>query len=267
MSGRPWAVVTGASSGIGRALAIEFAAGGYHLALTGRNEAALKSVADECASRFHVETEVIAADLSRADETRALVSRLTSQPRHYDALVNNAGFGIHGDFVSTDLGREIDMIHVQLAASLSLTKALLPAMVGRRQGNILNVASVYAFGPVPSQAVYAACKAFLLSFSSALKDELRDSGVRVTVFCPGVTQTQFRTRAGMADKGKESGITAEYAARLAFTAMRRGKHIVVPGVANRVFFLLSRVLPGGPFAGLARLINSQRGISRTGVSQ
>jgi short-subunit dehydrogenase len=134
-------------------------------------------------------------------------------------------------------------------------------MIGRRRGNILNVASVYAFGPVPSQAVYAACKAFLLSFSSALQDELRGTGVRVTVFCPGVTQTAFRSRAGIHDKGKAAGMSAEYAARLAFSAMRRGKHIVVPGLANRAFYLLSRLLPNAPFAGLVRLINHQRGLN------
>jgi short-subunit dehydrogenase len=261
MMNGPWAVVTGASSGIGRALAFEFAAAGYHVALTGRNGSALEAVARECADRFHVETDAIVADLAVPEQIHALSAGLSARARNYEVLVNNAGFGIHGEFASTDLQREIDMLNVQLAASLNLTKALLPSMIQRRSGHILNVASVYAFGPVPSQAVYAACKAFLLSFSSALQDELRATGVRVTVFCPGVTQTEFRTRAGIHDQGKRAGVTAEDAARAAFAAMRRGRHVVVPGAANRAFFLLSRLLPPASFAGLVRWINRRRGLS------
>ncbi|HEX4998012.1 MAG TPA: SDR family oxidoreductase [Terriglobia bacterium] len=261
MNDARWAVITGASSGIGRALMFEFAGDGYNVVLTGRNEAALRSAAEECRSRHHVETDIVIADLASAEETRRLILELASHSRRYEALVNNAGFGIHGEFVATDLEREIEMVDVQLVAMLRLTKGLLPAMVARHHGNVLNVASVYAFGPVPSQAVYAASKAFILSFSSALQDELRGSGVHVTAFCPGVTKTEFRARAGIFDKGR--GITAEHAARIAYDSMKRGRHVVVPGLANRIFFLLSRLLPSGSFAGVTRWINRQRGLSQS----
>jgi short-subunit dehydrogenase len=240
---------------------VELARGGYHVVLTGRNESALQATAQECASRYQVETDIVVADLAHIDQIQSLVTQLQSKPRRYEALVNNAGFGVHGEFAATELDRELDMLNVQLAAALQLTKALLPSMIAGRQGHILNVASVYAFGPVPSQAVYAACKAFLLSFSSALHDEVKGSGVKVTVFCPGITQTEFRSRAGIADKGTSSGVTAEHAAQMAYAAMRRGQHMVVPGLANRVFFLLSRLLPSASFASLVRWINRQRGLS------
>jgi short-subunit dehydrogenase len=135
-------------------------------------------------------------------------------------------------------------------------------MLARGEGNILNVASVYAFGPVPYQSVYAASKAFLLSFSAALGDELRDSGIGVTVFCPGVTQTAFRSRAGIFEKSARSGMTAAAAARIGYAAMKRGRHIVVPGLPNRLFALLARMLPVRTFAALARAINRTRGVNQ-----
>ena len=254
-----WAIITGASSGIGKALAFEFAAGGFNLLLIARNEAALAEVAAECRARHQIESEVMAADLVCAESLEKVVAVLERTPREYEVLVNNAGFGIHGDFASTDIGQNIDLISVQLTAALRLTKAVLPAMIERRKGRILNVASVYSFSPVPFQSVYAACKAFLLSFSSALHNELRGTGVTVTVFCPGVTQTNFRSRAGLGEKSEHSGMTAEAAARIAYVGTLRGKHIVVPGLVNRVYVLVSRLLPVQVVPNLIRFINRQRG--------
>jgi len=142
---------------------------------------------------------------------------------------------------------------------LKLTRALLPAMIARRSGRILNVASVYSFSPVPFQSVYAACKAFLLSFSSALQNELQGTGVTVTVFCPGATQTEFRSRAGIGQKRTNTGMTAEAAAHIAYMETMRGKHIVVPGLINRIFVFLTQILPDTSVAGLIRFINRQRG--------
>jgi short-subunit dehydrogenase len=193
-----WAIVTGASSGIGRALALEFAGGGFNLFLTGRNEKALAEVAAECSRKFHVETKVFTADLSRIEGIDSVVAALRANPNRYEVLVNNAGFGIHGDFASTDIDQELQLVQVQIAASLKLTKAVLPSMIARRSGKVLSVASVYSFAPVPFQSVYSASKAFLLSFSSSLRNELEGTGVTVTVFCPGITQTEFRSRAGIA---------------------------------------------------------------------
>lgn len=254
-----WAIVTGASSGIGKALAFEFASGGYDVLLTGRNEAALGEVAAECSKRFQVSTEVASADLSRLDSIDRLIASLNAAPRRYEVLVNNAGFGIHGDFASTDIDRELQLLRVQLDAALKLTKSVLPSMIARHSGKILNVASVYGFAPVPYQSVYSACKAFLLSFSSSLGNELEGTGVTVTVFCPGITQTEFRPRAGIAEKHKNSGMTAQTAARIAYRETLRGKRIVVPGFLNRLFVLTSRLLPAGSFARVVKSINRLRG--------
>ena len=258
MNGK-WAIITGASSGIGKALAFEFAAGGFNLVLIARNETALTEVAAECARRNRVEADIIAADLSRPDALDVLTGELASKPRRYEVLVNNAGFTIHGDFASADLEQNIQLLNVQLTAALKLTKAVLPSMIAERRGRILNVASVYSFSPVPFQSVYAACKAFLLSFSSALQNELTGTGVTVTVFCPGTTQTEFRSRAGIGQKRSDTGLTAEAAARIAYMETMRGKHIVVPGLINRLFVFLAQLLPDSTVPGLVRFINRQRG--------
>ena len=254
-----WAVITGATSGIGKALVFEFAAGGFNIFLTGRNEAALAEVAAACSDKYNVETDTLAADLSRLDSIDKLIRVVLSKPRHYDVLVNNAGFGIHGSFVSNDIEQDIQLLNVQLAATLRLTKALLPSMVSRRRGNILNIASVYSFAPVPFQSIYSACKAFLLSFSSSLHSELKGTGVGITVFCPGITQTEFRVRAGIREKRKNAGMTAQAAAHIAYVGTFRGKHIIIPGLLNRAFVCLSEFLPVGSVTSLVRFINRQRG--------
>lgn len=256
---RKWAIITGASSGIGRALAFEFAGGSFDLVLIGRSETALSEVAEECRQRHGVETEVIPADLSCADSVQKLIAALTSKPLAYQVLVNNAGFGIHGDFASADIDQNIQLLNVQLTATLRLTRALLPAMIARRSGRILNVASVYSFSPVPFQSVYGACKAFLLSFSSALRSELEGTGVTVTVFCPGTTRTEFRSRARIGQKREDSGMTAEAVARIGYLATLRGKHVVVPGVINRLYVLAVHLLPVQMVPNLVRYINRQRG--------
>jgi len=259
--GASWAIITGASSGIGKALAFEFAAGGFNLLLIARTEAALAEVAAECQAKHHIETEIVAADLACAESLDKLMPVLERTPRQFEVLVNNAGFGIHGDFASTDIEQNIELLSVQLTAALRLTKAVLPGMIARRKGRILNVASVYSFSPVPFQSVYAACKAFLLSFSTAIQNELGGTGVTVTVFCPGVTQTEFRSRAGIGQKNEQSGMTAEAAARIAYVETLRGKHIVVPGLVNRLYVFVSRLLPVQVVPNLIRFINRQRGQS------
>jgi short-subunit dehydrogenase len=258
-----WAVITGASSGIGRALAFEFASGRFNLVLTARNEAALTEVAAQCSTRYGIRVDVLPADLGNPASLNNLVDSLNTLGRSCEVLVNNAGFGIHGEFVSTDIERNTELVNVQIIAALRLTKAILPGMILRRRGRILNVASVYSYSPVPLQSVYSACKAFLLSFSSALQNEVRDAGVTVTVFCPGITQTEFRSRAGIREKRKSSGMTAQAAAHLAYVETLRGTHIVVPGIANRLFVLVARLLPQASLPTLLRFINRQRGHSHS----
>ena len=258
-----WAIITGASSGIGRSLAFEFARGGFNVFLTGRNETALNAVASECSREYGVQTETVAADLSAPSAIESLVSKLLAKPYRYEVLVNNAGFGIHGDFASADIEQNIQLVNVQLTAALRLTKAVLPAMISRRSGRILNVASVYSYSPVPFQSVYGACKAFLLSFSSSVQNELKGTGVTVTVFCPGTTQTEFRARAGIGHKRTDTGLTAKEAAEIAFLETLRGKHIVVPGFLNRLYVFLARILPRWSVPAIVRFINRQRGQTHT----
>jgi len=255
-----WAIITGASSGIGKALAFEFAGGGFNLVLTARNAAALSGLAAQCCEKYGVEAKVIPADLGRIESLENLVAALMAEPRHYEVLVNNAGFGVHGEFVSTDIEQNIQLLNVQLVAALRLTKAVLPSMISRHSGRILNVASVYSYSPVPLQSVYSACKAFLLSFSSSLQNEVKGTGVTITVFCPGTTQTEFRSRAGISEKRKDSGMKAETAAHIAYVETLRGTHIVVPGFLNRVFVFSARLLPRWSLPGLVRFINCRRGL-------
>jgi short-subunit dehydrogenase len=254
-----WAIITGASSGIGKALAAEFSAAGFNVFLTGRNEAALKSVAAECSEKHGVHTETCVADLSCADGIERLLEQIQSKPYRYEVLANNAGFGIHGDFASTDIDRNIQLVNVQIAAALRLTRAVLPGMIERKCGRILNVASVYSFSPVPFQSIYAASKAFLLSFSAALQNELEGTGVTVTIFCPGVTQTEFRARAGIGQKRTDTGMTPEEAARIAVPQTMRGTHVVVPGIVNRIFVFVVGLLPMRQVSRLVRFINQRRG--------
>jgi uncharacterized protein len=258
MNGK-WAIITGASSGIGKALCFEFASGGFNLVLVSRNKEALTEVAVECSRRSHVETEVIAADLSDIHAIETLTSALAATSRQYEVLVNNAGFGIHGDFANGDIDQNVRLLNVQLTAALKLMRSVLPSMIARHSGHILNIGSVYSFSPVPFQSVYAACKAFLLSFSSALENELKGTGVKVTVFCPGTTQTEFRSRAGIGQKRTDTGMTAEEAAHIAYSQTMRGRHVVVPGLINRIFVLATQYLPDALVPGLVRFINRQRG--------
>jgi short-subunit dehydrogenase len=254
---RKLVAITGASSGIGRALALEFAARGSDLLLIGRDLDALEAVEEKCEDDYGVKTQIFTIDLADG----AKVDELGRSLKNVDILVNNAGFGVKGDFTETDLAVELKMLDVQLAAMLKLTKAVLPGMIARKTGRILNIASVYSFSPVPKQTVYSACKAFILSFSSALREEVKDKGITVTVVCPGITQTEFRTRAGIADK-KNSGMTAEAVARIAVEATLKGKLIVVPGAQNRFFIFLARHLPQSLMARVVKFINNRRGVNQ-----
>jgi short-subunit dehydrogenase len=257
-----WAVVTGASSGIGAALAERLARHGFHLVLAARDEVALHQRAAKLESAFPVSVRVVPCDLSRPEGIAALEEVMRREVPAVRVLVNNAGFGVHGLFADTDLDAELRLVDLQVRPLLALTKRVLPAMKRDGVGRILNVASVYSFTAVPNQSVYAACKAFLLSFSRGLAAELAGSGVTVTALCPGVTQTQFRTRAGMREKKSFLSLSAEAVADAGFRGMMRGRGVVVPGFWNKVYVGAARLAPGAFFARVARLINSLRGVGK-----
>src|SRR4029453_2409932 len=185
-----WAVVTGASSGFGRGIAVRLAGRGMALVLTGRNEARLNDTAHEIRRAApHVTVETVAADLATTSGLSTLLAHVGDRP--IEVLVNNAGFGSYGPFAETDSGREAAEVAVDVSAVIGLARACLPGMLARRSGGILNVASAIAFQPAPYQAVYGAGKAFVLSFSQALWAEARAAGVAVTALCPGPTRTGF----------------------------------------------------------------------------
>jgi short-subunit dehydrogenase len=196
-----WAVVTGASSGLGRGLAAGLADRGMSLVLTGRNQARLDETADQIRRAApSVRIETIAADLSSRSGGPALLGHVGDRP--VEVLVNNAGFGSYGPFAEGDRDREADEIAVDVGTVVTLARAFLPGMLARGSGGILNVASTIAFQPAPYQAVYGANKAFVLSFSQALWAEARAAGVAVTALCPGPTRTGFVDALGAAEAGQ-----------------------------------------------------------------
>ena len=231
-----WAVVTGASSGLGRGLAARLADRGMSLVLHGRNHARLDEAAHEIRDASRVEVETVAADLSTRAGVSALIDHVGDRP--VEVLVNNAGFGSYGPFVEADPDREADELAVDVDAVVTLARAFLPGMVARGSGGILNVASTIAFQPAPNQAVYGASKAFVLSFSQALWAEARGSGVAVTALCPGPTRTGFVDALG-ADAARTTAIygrlgDAEPVIEAGLRGLDKGKAVVIPGVRIKV---------------------------------
>ncbi len=261
MSSRPGALGTGASSGIGLDLARCLARSGSDLVIVARREAPLAAAAAELQAIGAPSVTSIPADLARPDERRRLLDTLHRSAIHLGVLVNNAGFGGGGAFAETKLADELAMIELNVAAPTELTKALLPAMLARRAGRILNVASVAAFQPGPYMSVYYATKAYVLSWSEALAEELDGSGVTVTTLCPGPTATGFAARARMRAArflGREPMMSAAAVARAGYEGMLRGERLVVPGATNRLAVTASRLLPRGLVTRLGRRLNEGR---------
>lgn len=245
-SDRQFVLVTGASSGIGAALAVEFAAAGYDLLLAARRLDKLTALATALREAHGVEAEAIAADLSSAAGVDALVRAIGARGRPVDVLVNNAGFGHNGSIAEIDPERQRHMLRLNVEALAGLTRALVPGMVERGRGGVLNVASTAAFQPGPFFGTYAATKAFVLSFSEALSEELRGSGVQVSCLCPGATATEFAAEAEMENSPVFTMFPVSDAASVARAAVRgyqRGKVLIVPGLSNRLGTITPRLLP------------------------
>ena len=257
-SGDGTALVTGASSGIGEAIARELAERGYHLTLVARREDRLTALAEELAQEHGIEAETARADLGAQGQRERLATALGKTGRSVDVLVNNAGFGAHGDFVKVDRERLTEMVRVNCEAVVDLTGYFLPGMVERGRGAVINIASVASFQPLPGSATYAATKAFVLSLSEAIRTEVRDKGVSVTAVCPGPVRTEFPEAAGMgAVEDRTPGIvwmSAEDVAREAVDGADRGKRVVVPGTLNRAQSLLGHHTPRSIILPLANRI-------------
>jgi short-subunit dehydrogenase len=254
-------VITGASSGIGLEMARVAAADGRELALVARGEEKLRELAGELRRKHSVRVEVIAADLARSGAAGEIVSRLATLGVPIDALVNNAGFGVYGPFTETSLETELQILQVNIVALTELTKRLLPDMVARRQGRILNVASTAAFFPGPLMAVYYASKAYVLSFSEAIANELAGTGVTVTVLCPGPTASGFQAAAKLEESKLMAGktlATSREVAEAGYAAMMAGKSIEIPGLSNKLLALMPRMLPRRSVASLVRGVQERR---------
>jgi short-subunit dehydrogenase len=252
-----FAVITGASSGIGRELAKLFAADRYDVFLVARNERSLKDLAGKLERSRGVRAVPIVADLSRPDACTRIAEATAGS--EIAGLVNNAGFGLLGPFSNTPVERDLEMIQVNVSALTELTHRLLPPMLQRRRGMILNVASTAAFQPGPLMAVYYATKAYVLSFSLALSVELEGTGVTSTVLCPGPTRTGFQAVAGAREMRMDSYVAdAASVARAGYRAMLRGRSLVTPGVINNVLALGTRISPRIWTARIAKWLQEKR---------
>lgn len=254
------ALVTGASAGIGRALARQFAAGGHDLVVVARREERLRELADDLDDEHGTTTDVIQMDLAApraAEDLRDAVAALGVQ---VDALVNNVGIGTYGAFHESDPERELDQLRLNVELPVHLTRLYLPEMVERDEGVVLNVASLSAFQPGPRMAGYYASKAYLLSFSEALAHEHRDGGVSVTALCPGPVSTEFQDRAEMADSrvGSTFSHTAPEVARAGYRGAMAGDPVVVPGLPMKLLYLGSRLSPRVLKRRTAAWINADR---------
>lgn len=244
MSLRPVTVITGASAGIGVALARIFARHGHALALVARREDRLRALADEIAATGAIRPIVIVADLEKPGAAKIIGDALAAQGAEPQYVVNNAGFGLVGLAETRDRHEQLAMIDVNVRALTELSLAFVDSLA-RHRGGLLNVGSMAGFLPGPGMAVYYATKAYVLSFGEALHSELKSRGVRVTTLCPGPVPTEFAARAGVT-RGLAPGLltqSAEEVAEQGYRGLMRGRCLVIPGLINKVITLAIRLLP------------------------
>jgi short-subunit dehydrogenase len=238
-----WALITGASAGIGWALAQQLAAGGAHLVLTARRADRLQKLAKELASQYKVQVEVFTSDLIRPEAPEEIHAFTTRKGIDVELLVNNAGFGAFGYAHEIPAAKIMEMIQVNCSAVAHLTRLYLPAMVERRHGDILIVSSIAAYQPVPFNSAYAATKAFDLLFAEGIAEEVRPFGVRVCALCPGSTSTEFAEVAQQPARLFRVAETSEKVARVGLAALAKGKSRVVSGAMNLLMMESQRLAP------------------------
>jgi hypothetical protein len=257
--GRRLALVTGASSGIGEAFARRLARDDYDLVLVARRRDALEALAKELREAHGVGVECVVADLTAPAELRGVEERLRAAPG-FDLLVNDAGVGSAGLFAESDVEREEEQVRLNVLALMRLTHAALAAMRPRGRGAVINVSSLAAMGPYPFMATYAATKAFVNSFTEALAEELRGSGVRVQALCPGFIRTRFQQRAGV-DPSLVPGFAwmmPEAVVEASLAALARGDVVCVPGAGYKALSLASGAVPRGVFRRLVGVVQGHR---------
>jgi short-subunit dehydrogenase len=242
---RKRALITGGSVGIGAALAEVFAGHGHDLILVSRRRDRLEARGRDLHEKFGVDVVCLPEDLADPQGARRLHDAVVDRGLDVHYLVNNAGVGLYGKFATTDLDAELRMIQLNTTSVVEITKRFLPAMIERRSGRVLNVASMAAFVPGPWMSVYYATKAFLLSFSQAIDYELKPLGITVTTLCPGPTESEFKVRAGsQRSRLFESFVMdAPRVARVGYDAMMNGKAVAIPGVRNKLIPVATRLTP------------------------
>jgi hypothetical protein len=244
--GRPLALVTGASAGIGRAFALTLAERGHDLVLVARDTARLEAVAKDVAERFDTRTEILTSDLADRAQLARVEERLRTLDRPVDLLVNNAGVGTFGNFWELPVDREEHEISLNVVALMRLAHAAAGQLVERRTGGMINVSSIAGYQPTPNNTTYGATKAFVCSFSQALHEELRPFGIRCLVLTPGFTRTEFQERAGF-DSSHVPGFLWQEAEQVVAHTLAdydRGRAVCVPGALNTATAAFSSVLPG-----------------------
>lgn len=239
-----YVLITGASEGMGLEFARLFAREGYPLVLVARNQARLATIAGELNATYRVDVRTISKDLSLASSADELKAAINEQKITIEILVNNAGFGVHGLFPQTDWKTTQNMLSLNMITLTHLTRLFLPEMLQRGFGKVLNIASTAAFQPGPFMACYFASKAYVLSFTEALAEELSGTGVTVTAFCPGPTRTQFQKRSNTENIRENTfSMEAAPAAQAAYRGLMKNKRLVIPGFTNKLLAVLVRLSP------------------------
>ncbi len=242
-------LVTGASSGIGVEIARDLARRGHGVTLVARREEPLRELALELTAAFDVRTEVVTADLAADAPGERLAAAVAERELVVDVLVNNAGYSTMGPVHRSDPAKEVAMVRTDVEAVVHLCSTFLPGMVERGRGAVLNVASTAAFQPLPGQAGYGACKAFVLSYTRSLGGELRGTGVTATTLCPGPVDTGFGEAAGFAKEDAEAALPSfmwerpEAVARCGLDALAKGNPVAIPGPANRITAMVAHLTP------------------------
>ena len=252
------ALITGATAGIGYEFAELLASKGYSVALVARDKTRLAERAGSLETRHKIQVKTLVKDLSDPASASDIFRELQRQDFPISVLVNNAGSGVYGLFAETDLERELEMLQVNMASLVQLTKLFLKPMIAMREGRILNVASTASFQPGPRLSLYSASKAFVLSFSCALALELKGTGVTVTTLCPGGTRTEFQQRSGMKPSTTIAPMSARSVAEIGYDAMLKGRPVVVAGWKNKLMVAVSKRAPTMWSARVAEKLNKGR---------
>ena len=262
---RPVALITGASGGIGAALAKEIAEDGFDLVLVSRNQKLLEKVGSDLQHSFGISWLAIAMDLTAPSQVELLIRELETKSIAAELIVNNAGFGLAGSAVESDPDQQLESINLNVSVLSEITLKFLPRLISEKRGGIINVGSVAGFFPGPYFSVYYATKAYVQSFTNALAKEIEASDVKICVICPGATTTGFQKRAGLDRTGvaKSGGaMTAEDVARIGYAGYKKGQRVVVTGKRNRFLVLMSHLVPTSWFMSAVSKFNRPQSIDR-----